>query len=240
MWPYSDAAMSWTTPSRPQHRTGTCACATCIGSGGGGGQRGVTRLPRRSRSGHSDGQPEQLVAPTPSTPAPKNGVSDGDGDLVKWCVMEEKLAQLNRMNEELLLLNDHLQHAVRAHNALLTTLIGRASSSRLLRRQLMAALNVTAVRTAAVWKADRDATQCASCGLPFTLQRRKHHCRSCGDIFCARCCNTWLPLQSATTTATTLRVCAACEQTILREHISTLASTRGAPPGVAQPPQPSS
>ena len=43
--------------------------------------------------------------------------------------------------------------------------------------------------SAAAWVLDRDATRCmsASCGAPFTLTRRRHHCRTCGEVFCSRC-----------------------------------------------------
>lgn len=43
--------------------------------------------------------------------------------------------------------------------------------------------------SAAPWVPDREATRCmsASCGAPFTLTRRRHHCRTCGGVFCSRC-----------------------------------------------------
>ena len=31
---------------------------------------------------------------------------------------------------------------------------------------------------------DAIAKHCYACGLPFTMIRRKHHCRLCGNIFC--------------------------------------------------------
>ncbi|KAM6056581.1 lateral signaling target protein 2 homolog isoform 2-T2 [Chlamydotis macqueenii] len=37
------------------------------------------------------------------------------------------------------------------------------------------------------WVPDSACSQCSACRLPFTLLRRRHHCRSCGKIFCARC-----------------------------------------------------
>ncbi|PIO31065.1 hypothetical protein AB205_0044420 [Aquarana catesbeiana] len=37
------------------------------------------------------------------------------------------------------------------------------------------------------WVPDSASTQCMSCYAPFTLLRRRHHCRSCGKIFCSRC-----------------------------------------------------
>ncbi|XP_074912563.1 lateral signaling target protein 2 homolog isoform X2 [Buteo buteo] len=37
------------------------------------------------------------------------------------------------------------------------------------------------------WVPDSTCSQCSTCRSPFTLLRRRHHCRSCGKIFCARC-----------------------------------------------------
>lgn len=38
------------------------------------------------------------------------------------------------------------------------------------------------------WLPDHDANSCISCDSLFTLIRRRHHCRSCGKIFCSDCC----------------------------------------------------
>lgn len=38
-----------------------------------------------------------------------------------------------------------------------------------------------------VWVPDQDVIQCSGCTAPFTLFRRRHHCRACGHIFCADC-----------------------------------------------------
>lgn len=38
------------------------------------------------------------------------------------------------------------------------------------------------------WLPDHDANSCISCDSVFTLIRRRHHCRSCGKIFCSDCC----------------------------------------------------
>ncbi|KAL7686789.1 putative FYVE zinc finger, PDZ domain, chaperonin Cpn60/TCP-1 family, Zinc finger, FYVE/PHD-type [Plasmopara halstedii] len=42
------------------------------------------------------------------------------------------------------------------------------------------------------WMSDRSSKACYECEQLFTFFRRKHHCRSCGQIFCANCC-TRLP-----------------------------------------------
>ncbi|ETN70199.1 FYVE zinc finger [Necator americanus] len=37
------------------------------------------------------------------------------------------------------------------------------------------------------WVPDEDCEQCTACSAPFTVVRRRHHCRNCGRIFCNRC-----------------------------------------------------
>mgnify|MGYP000889266654 CR=1 FL=1 len=38
------------------------------------------------------------------------------------------------------------------------------------------------------WLPDHETDSCMSCDSLFTLIRRRHHCRSCGKIFCGDCC----------------------------------------------------
>ncbi|KAG1470556.1 hypothetical protein G6F56_002616 [Rhizopus delemar] len=37
------------------------------------------------------------------------------------------------------------------------------------------------------WMPDEQCKECYKCRKPFTLLRRKHHCRTCGQIFCSKC-----------------------------------------------------
>lgn len=37
------------------------------------------------------------------------------------------------------------------------------------------------------WLPNDASTSCMACGLQFNLVRRRHHCRACGKLFCARC-----------------------------------------------------
>jgi hypothetical protein len=39
------------------------------------------------------------------------------------------------------------------------------------------------------WMSDRSAKTCYECENLFNFFRRKHHCRSCGQIFCSKCCS---------------------------------------------------
>lgn len=59
------------------------------------------------------------------------------------------------------------------------------------RRSTTPTLNTSHVtiraRTPATWIPDKRAKRCFGCNTSFTAFRRKHHCRSCGRIFCAAC-----------------------------------------------------
>ncbi|KAF6133835.1 zinc finger FYVE-type containing 28 [Phyllostomus discolor] len=44
------------------------------------------------------------------------------------------------------------------------------------------------------WVPDEACSLCTACKAPFTVIRRKHHCRSCGKIFCSRCSPHSAPL----------------------------------------------
>ncbi|XP_033844382.1 lateral signaling target protein 2 homolog isoform X1 [Periophthalmus magnuspinnatus] len=44
------------------------------------------------------------------------------------------------------------------------------------------------------WVPDEACNSCIACKAPFTVIRRKHHCRSCGKIFCSRCSSHSAPL----------------------------------------------
>ncbi|KAJ3283939.1 hypothetical protein HDU79_008640 [Rhizoclosmatium sp. JEL0117] len=46
---------------------------------------------------------------------------------------------------------------------------------------------VTGPPTRTHWKPDTSAPTCESCSTRFTLLTRRHHCRTCGGIFCGPC-----------------------------------------------------
>ncbi|KAJ4457479.1 putative MAD; mothers against decapentaplegic interacting protein [Paratrimastix pyriformis] len=63
----------------------------------------------------------------------------------------------------------------------------------------------------AAWIPDSAAPKCMHCGQPFTVFRRKHHCRQCGHVLCAGCCPE--PSGSDPDSGTQLpRVCLRCSE----------------------------
>ena len=62
------------------------------------------------------------------------------------------------------------------------------------------------------WMRDENARDCFYCGDSFSTFRRKHHCRTCGQIFDAKCTSLVSGQQFGQTG--TLRVCKPCESII--------------------------
>ncbi|CAN9504455.1 unnamed protein product [Ophioblennius macclurei] len=61
------------------------------------------------------------------------------------------------------------------------------------------------------WVPDSDAPNCMNCEQRFTFTRRRHHCRACGKVYCAVCCNRKCKLKYLEKEA---RVCVTCFDSI--------------------------
>uniref|UniRef100_A0A8C9YBY2 RUN and FYVE domain containing 1 n=1 Tax=Sander lucioperca TaxID=283035 RepID=A0A8C9YBY2_SANLU len=68
------------------------------------------------------------------------------------------------------------------------------------------------------WLKDDEATQCKQCEKEFSIARRKHHCRNCGDIYCNTCSSNELALPSY---PRPVRVCDVCHALLLQRSSST-------------------
>jgi hypothetical protein len=60
------------------------------------------------------------------------------------------------------------------------------------------------------WVPDEAVSQCRSCDKAFDFFNRKHHCRNCGQIFCASCTPTTKLLPSHFGVREPQRVCRGC------------------------------
>ena len=56
------------------------------------------------------------------------------------------------------------------------------------------------------WTLDHAQSNCTACQLPFTLCRRRHHCRWCGSLFCSPCTPHLIDAEDGTA----LRACVEC------------------------------
>ncbi|XP_044029675.1 LOW QUALITY PROTEIN: zinc finger FYVE domain-containing protein 16 [Siniperca chuatsi] len=63
------------------------------------------------------------------------------------------------------------------------------------------------------WVPDSEAPNCMNCYQRFTFTKRRHHCRACGKVYCAVCCNRKCKLRYLEKEA---RVCVICFDTIHR------------------------
>lgn len=69
-----------------------------------------------------------------------------------------------------------------------------------------------AKQTSRKWLDDSEAINCHACDKPFTLTNRKHHCRQCGQIFCAPCSSFTAKIASF---KNPVRVCNVCHEEIM-------------------------
>lgn len=60
------------------------------------------------------------------------------------------------------------------------------------------------------WMPDQLCKHCYACDTPFTVFRRRHHCRICGQVFCSACSAYFVPVPSGGGNSTTLRTCQMC------------------------------
>jgi alpha-tubulin suppressor-like RCC1 family protein len=52
----------------------------------------------------------------------------------------------------------------------------------------------TVAAIGATWIHDEEATNCMNCKNSFTMINRRHHCRHCGGVYCAKCSSKKIPL----------------------------------------------
>lgn len=89
------------------------------------------------------------------------------------------------------------------------------------------ALRIPAAAVATVdnsfWISD-DTPACSSCHERFSWTRRRHHCRNCGNVVCAKCSSNSMPLPKVGTTKP-VRVCTNCHIQLLAAAVQRTAHT---------------
>ena len=66
------------------------------------------------------------------------------------------------------------------------------------------------------WVPDDNVLECTACKDVFNLVRRKHHCRACGGIFCAKCSSGAIPIPKFDLVKN-VRVCDTCFSSLSAE-----------------------
>ncbi|XP_003383169.1 PREDICTED: RUN and FYVE domain-containing protein 2-like [Amphimedon queenslandica] len=64
-----------------------------------------------------------------------------------------------------------------------------------------------------IWEDEKDVLECRNCKATFSVARRKHHCRNCGQVYCSSCSDNTMQLASS---AKPVRVCDNCYQILLQ------------------------
>lgn len=72
------------------------------------------------------------------------------------------------------------------------------------------------------WKNDKQIKSCALCQQSFSVTRRKHHCRLCGNVFCQTCSDNKMELASS---AKPVRVCDTCHSFLLAKFVKSSQNT---------------
>eukprot|EP00475_Leptophrys_vorax_P002916 TRINITY_DN1165_c0_g1_i3.p1 TRINITY_DN1165_c0_g1~~TRINITY_DN1165_c0_g1_i3.p1 ORF type:complete len:907 (-),score=264.81 TRINITY_DN1165_c0_g1_i3:479-3130(-) len=67
------------------------------------------------------------------------------------------------------------------------------------------------------WKSDDTVTYCSRCYSDFTMVRRRHHCRLCGDLVCDSCSKHKVVLKQIDLVKAQ-RVCDSCYEKIVTDH----------------------
>jgi len=104
---------------------------------------------------------------------------------------------------------DSLQQDIQEREDGFTELAKKLESSQL----KLSDLNEFRDRAKGNWVDDRTVNNCSQCNDKFSVNRRKHHCRSCGGIFCASCSNNKMTLPSS---KKPVRVCDGCHTRLLQ------------------------
>ncbi|XP_020612593.1 RUN and FYVE domain-containing protein 2-like [Orbicella faveolata] len=129
--------------------------------------------------------------------------------------MQMELKQLEKLKKEYQVLHEKYLSLKKAYSEQETALVEMGSHLSNSQQKVEEMKEVTQSMKDMKWAEDKDTAQCQQCNQPFSLARRKHHCRNCGGIFCNACSDYTMPLPSS---AKPVRVCDACYTTLLQRY----------------------
>ncbi|CAL1534204.1 unnamed protein product [Lymnaea stagnalis] len=141
--------------------------------------------------------------------------SNYEQEKEKLAQTQMEVAQLKELKKdyaELIAKHEELQSKCMEQESALAELGSHLSESKLKVEDLREA---SAMQREAHWASDETVTHCKQCTKEFSLARRKHHCRSCGDIYCAECSDNKMPLPSS---SKPVRVCDGCNTQLLQRY----------------------
>ncbi|XP_033746902.1 RUN and FYVE domain-containing protein 2-like isoform X2 [Pecten maximus] len=137
----------------------------------------------------------------------KEATAQIQAEYVQVKEVEKEYKSLQKMHQG-------LQQTCEEQERTLAELGSHLSESKLKVEDMREASQVT---KEAAWMSDKDASQCSNCNKEFSIARRKHHCRNCGEIFCNECSDNKMPLPSS---AKPVRVCDTCQTVLLQRYSS--------------------
>ncbi|XP_033124545.1 RUN and FYVE domain-containing protein 2-like isoform X2 [Anneissia japonica] len=129
--------------------------------------------------------------------------------------LQKDVGELVSLREQYVKVSDehsHLQETCEAQELALAEMGSKLSESQLKMDDMKEAVTALDKR---VWTSDKDSLTCMSCEKPFSVARRKHHCRNCGGIYCNSCSDNCMPLPSS---AKPVRVCDRCHTNLLQRY----------------------
>ncbi|XP_026473024.1 RUN and FYVE domain-containing protein 2 isoform X2 [Ctenocephalides felis] len=116
----------------------------------------------------------------------------------------QELAQKNRqIEQELTLIKEQYKDSQKTLEE-----IGFQLSVSKLKLSDMQEANLASSNVDTVWTPDKTALECKGCSKEFSITRRKHHCRQCGNIFCHNCSDKVAVLEESGNKP--VRVCDTC------------------------------
>lgn len=86
-----------------------------------------------------------------------------------------------------------------------------------------------------VWVKDSAQTTCSGCNESFNAFKRRHHCRTCGQLFCHSCCSEFIPVQF-NEYRKSVRVCNNCFSPLKQQYERQLSSSTLVSPPVSPGP----